>query len=165
MSNQNEDVIIEATLFWPNLNRVNDMSGKYQVDLGELDKDSVKAVQKLGLTVRTDEPKDEDKPDRGQFITAKSKYPFKVLFKNGVEVVSLDRVGNGTKARVKVNSYDWQFKGKSGSSLSAKVIQITDLAEYVADVDPDFADSTPAPGSAAQGDALSDDISDLYADE
>lgn len=163
MSSKHEDVIIEATLFWPNLNRVNDMSGKYQVDLGDLDKNSIKAVQGLGLTVRTDEPKD-DKPDRGQFITAKSKYPFKVLFKNGVEVVSLDRVGNGTKARIKVNSYDWQFKGKSGSSLSAKVIQITDLCEYEAEVDPDFADSTPAPGQN-QGESLSDDISDLYADE
>jgi|DEB0MinimDraft_10_1074344.scaffolds.fasta_scaffold36229_2 hypothetical protein len=165
MSNKHEDVVIEATLYWPFLGKVNDMSGKYQVDLGQLDKNAIKAIQSLGLTVRTDQPKDEDKPDREQFITAKSNYPFKVLFKNGVSVVPVDKIGNGTKARIKVNSYDWQFKGKSGSSLSAKVIQVTDLVEYTGVVDPDFEDSTPAPGQSHQTDELNDDLSDLYSDD
>ena len=35
MGKQTQSAIIEATLYWPNLATVNEMSGKYQVDLGE----------------------------------------------------------------------------------------------------------------------------------
>jgi hypothetical protein len=161
MSKQdNENIIIEATLFWPNLTKKNEMSGKYQVDLGQLGKDAVKGLQGLGLNVRSDSvDEDSDKPDRGEFLTAKSAYPFKVLFKQGVEVVDPKAIGNGTKARVKIGAYEWSFKGKKGVSASAKVIQVTELAKYEQDVDPDFADSVAAPVSD-----MDDDIDALFSD-
>lgn len=160
MSNQTETSIIEATLFWPNLNKKNDMSGKFQVDLGELNKAAVKTLQGMGINVKTDDPKDADKPDRCQYVTAKSGFPFKVLFKNGVEVVSPDLIGNGTKARIKVGPYEWTFKGKKGVSPSVKVLQVTELVKYSAPVDPDFEDSTPW-----EDDDLDDDIDDVFSDD
>lgn len=144
MSNNNE-AIIEVTLYWPNLNRVNDMSGKYQVDYGSLSKEAIKTLQDFGIEVKTDPRKKEENPDRGQFVTAKSTFPFKVLFKQGVQVVDPANIGSGSKARVKFSPYAWTFKGKKGVSVSTKVVQITELVEYTRDEDPDFAGSSEAP--------------------
>ena len=142
MSNE-DTAIVEAELMWPFLGRRNDMSNKYQVDLANLDKAAIKTLEGIGVTIRKDEPK-EGKPDRGMFITAKSEYPIKVVFANGVEVVESTVVGNHTKAKVKVNAYDWKFKGNSGRSLGATKLQVTELVKYEL-TDDDFEDSTPAP--------------------
>lgn len=159
MSNDNT-VIIEATLYWPNLNRVNDMSGKYQVDLGSLGKEAIKVLQDNGIDVKTDPRKKEENPDRGQYVTAKSTYPFKVLFKQGVEVVDPSLIGSGSTARIKFSPYEWTFKGKKGVSVSTKIVQVTDLVKYERDEDPDFAGSSEAPSSVAE-----DNIDDLYSAE
>ena len=82
-----KSAIVEATLFWPNLATKNDMSGKYQVDLGLLDKQAVKTLESMGVTVKKDPRKNEDYPDRKAFVTGESNYPIKVVFKSGVESV------------------------------------------------------------------------------
>jgi hypothetical protein len=132
--------IIEATLYWPNLDRPNDMSGKYQVDLGNLDDAALKILKGLGIEPRDGSPKKDTDPDKGQFVTAKSNYAIKVVFKNGVEQVDPSLIGNGTVAKVKVNSFDWKFKGKTGTSLGAQKLQVISLAKYEAAADNDFED-------------------------
>ena len=49
---QPQSAIIEATLYWPNLSTVNEMSGKYQVDLGELNKAAVQTLETLGVSIK-----------------------------------------------------------------------------------------------------------------
>jgi len=126
-----QPTIVEATLYWANLIRKNEMSGKYQVDLGNLDKVAVKKLEGLGLTIKTDTNKDDDdKPRRGRFVTAKSNYPIRISFKTGIERVEGDTIGNGTLAKVKVHAYDWKFKTKVGTSAGVSKLYVTDLKVY-----------------------------------
>jgi hypothetical protein len=114
-------VRIEATLMWPFLDKPNDMSGKYQVDLTNLSEKAVRALEDMGITVR-------NKEGKGFFITAKSNHTIKALDKNGDEVLA--HIGNGTKAICVLGAYSWSFKNKKGVSPSLKKLVITDLVTY-----------------------------------
>jgi len=133
-----QSAIIEATLYWANLTTKNEMSGKYQVDMANLDKAAIKTLESLGVTVRTDPHKNKDYGDRGQFVTGKSKFPIKVIFKSGVEEVDPEVIGNGTKAKIKFVTYDWKFQGKKGVGIGVNKIQVTDLVKYEDDDDDDL---------------------------
>ena len=126
-----EYINVNATLFWPNLNVKNEMSGKYQVDLGLLDDDTVKRIEALGVSVRTDPHKNEDYMDRKRFVTVKSaNYPIKTYFANDIDESDPGAVGNGSEARVKVSPYSWKFKNKEGIGLGVVKVKITKLAKY-----------------------------------
>jgi hypothetical protein len=114
-------VRIEATLMWPFLDKPNDMSGKYQVDLTNLSDKAVRALEDMGITVR-------NKEGKGFFVTTKSNHTIKPLDKNGDEVLA--HVGNGTKAICVLGAYSWTFKNKKGVSPSLKKLVITDLVTY-----------------------------------
>ena len=117
-------IVINAVLFWANLKTVNEMSGKYQVDLGGLSSAAVSALEEVGLTVAN---KDDE---RGEYITCKSKNPIKAFNEAGDELDVM--VGNGSKAKVVLGHYDWTFKGKEGRSPSLHKLIITDLEEFEA---------------------------------
>jgi ketopantoate hydroxymethyltransferase len=120
---EQKPVCIEATLMWPFLNKPNDMSGKYQVDLTNLSDKAVKALEDMGISVR-------NKEGKGFYITAKSNHEIKALDKNGDQVMA--HIGNGTKAVCVMGSYSWTFKNKKGVSPSLKKLVITDLVTYSA---------------------------------
>jgi hypothetical protein len=140
-------IVVNATLFWPNLTTKNDMSGKYQVDLGLLDKETVERIEELGVKVKTDPVKNEDYDDRKQFITAKSaKFPIKTFFANDIEETDPGVIGNGSEAMVKINGYDWNFKNKTGRGLSISKVKITKLNKYeVGEDDEDWGDEAGTP--------------------
>jgi len=131
--------------------------GKYTVDLGNLDKKACKTLKDMGLTVKTDQPKD-GKPDRGKFIILKTGYPPKVVSKNRQDVDG-DIVGNGTEANVRVTAYHYP-KGPTwaaGTSGGFNAIQVTNLVEFTRGGgmdDFDFDD-----------DAVDDDDFDDFSDE
>jgi hypothetical protein len=39
-------------------------------------------------------------------------------------------IGNGSRVVASVGSYDWEFKGKKGTSPSLKRLVVTDLVEF-----------------------------------
>jgi len=49
----NEAVKIKADIMWAYLDKPNDMSGKYQVDLCNLSDKAAGALEELGLEVKT----------------------------------------------------------------------------------------------------------------
>jgi len=116
-------VPVAATVYWANLARKNEMSGKYQVDLGNLSEKAVNALEMLGLSVNN------KGDDRADFITVKSNFPIEPEFTN-TDAVDSSMIGNGTKANVAIGYYDWEFRGKKGRSASIKKMRITDLAIY-----------------------------------
>ncbi len=120
---QSSRFFILATLTWPFLDKPNDMSGKYQVDLTNLSDKAVKALEDMGISVR-------NKEGKGFYITAKSNHEIKALDKNGEQVLA--HIGNGTKAVCVMGSYSWTFKNKKGVSPSLKKLVITDLVTYSA---------------------------------
>lgn len=121
-------VPVAATIYWANLNRKNEMSGKYQVDLGNLSEKAVNALEMLGISVNN------KGDDRANFITVKSNYPIDPEFANS-DPVDSGMVGNGTKANVAIGYYDWEFRGKKGRSPSIKKMRITELHVYGEEAD------------------------------
>lgn len=144
----NKSAIIKGTIYWPFFDRQNPMKeGKYTVDLGNLDKGAVKALKDMGLghRVKEDEPKDgyekdgdnfvsedpekRDRPDRGTYIQCQSGYPPKVFDVNKRDV-DPNSVGNRTTAVVRVNAYEWTFKGDKGLGSGFNAVQIKDLVTF-----------------------------------
>lgn len=118
-------VPVKATVMWAFLNKQNDMSGKYQVDLCHLSDKAVTALEDIGLKVN-------NKEDKGFFITCKSSHPIKAYDDKGREMESDVTVGNGSEVVATVGFYEWSFKGKKGVSPSLKKLKISKLVEYVA---------------------------------
>lgn len=120
-----ESVTIKTTLFWAQLNRVNELSNKYQVDLCQLTDAAVEAIENLGIDVHN------KGDDRGNFVTCKSARPIRAYDKDNNEYDLEDvSIGNGSKAVAVVGFYDWTFKNKKGRSANLKRLKVTDLVEY-----------------------------------
>jgi hypothetical protein len=116
------DVVkMKCELFWAQLTKINEMSGKYQVNLGMLSDAAVKALEDMGVSV-------SEKEGMGKCIVCKSNTPIKAFDADGNEIEEL--VGNGTKAKVMVSAYEWTYKNKKGVSPSLKKLVVTDLVKY-----------------------------------
>ena len=116
-------VTVMTTFMWPFLQEVNKMSGKYQVDLTQLSSAAVEALEMKGLTVL-------NKPDKGDFLTVKSSHPIRVYDTDGKEITGI-QVGNGTKAKVALGTYDWKSPaGKAGTSGTLIKAIVTELVAY-----------------------------------
>tara|TARA_R110000751_G_scaffold5084_2_gene23928 strand:- start:6757 stop:7182 length:426 start_codon:yes stop_codon:yes gene_type:complete len=118
-------VIASADIYWANLEKKNEMSGKYQVDLCNLSETAVNALEEMGITLKSN-PK---KPEMGQYITCTSLHNIRAYNTSGDEL-SGHQIGNGSKARAVVSFYDWTFKGKKGRSPSIERLVIDDLIVY-----------------------------------
>lgn len=114
-------VKIEADIMWAFLTEPNEMSGKYQVDLCNLNAEAVKALESIGITVN-------NKEGKGFYITAKSTREIKASDAAGNPIKV--KVANGSKAAALVGTYSWTWKNKSGISPSLVDLKITDLIEY-----------------------------------
>ena len=115
-------------LMWPFLYERNKLSGKFQVDIVNLDADQVEMIETTGVTVR----QDSKKPEKGFFITCKSKnYEITPYDKNGDVIPASVKVGNGTRATIMAKPYDWKSPtGQKGMSLGISKLVVTDLNAY-----------------------------------
>lgn len=119
----------DVTLYWANLRQRNEMSGKYQVDLCNLNEKQKEALEDAGISVRN------KGDDRGDFVTAKSSnFEIVPVDSEGLEVSANVLVGNGTKASVITETYEWKHAPtkRSGVSLGIKIggLMITGMNEY-----------------------------------
>lgn len=116
---------VQADLYWAFLNEVNQMSGKYQVDLCNLSAEAVKTLEKAGIEVKND----EKKPQQGFYITAKSKnFPIMAVDNNGALIN--DKIANGSKAVALVKPYQYNFKGKQGVGIGVSKIIVKEMIKY-----------------------------------
>tara|TARA_R110002072_G_scaffold182346_2_gene338521 strand:+ start:309 stop:770 length:462 start_codon:yes stop_codon:yes gene_type:complete len=123
-------MIVRGTARWASVFDVNQLSGKYQVDICNLDKKTVKDLEKLGLTVKKGE---DDKKEYGLYITAKSgKYAPMVLDNNAQPMDGSVLIGNGSKIKASVNPYSWTYPptGKSGISAALNKLMVLKLVAY-----------------------------------
>jgi hypothetical protein len=128
MSDKPKPITVNTTIYWANLATKNEMSGKYQVDLGNLSEGAVEALQQRGIVAKT-KPFKEDAPDMGQFVTCKSVNPIRAYNTAGDEISEL--VGNGSTAKVALGYYDWKSPaGKAGRSASILKLIVTELEVY-----------------------------------
>ena len=122
MSEAQTSIKVKADIMWAQLDKVNEMSGKFQVDLCNLSDAAVAALEEMGITV-------PEKEGRGKYITCKSANPIKAFDNDGDEIVGV-KVGNGSKAKAVITAYEWKYKNKKGVSPSIRKLVITDLIEY-----------------------------------
>lgn len=113
---------IEADIMWAFLDTPNTMSGKYQVDLCNLSKNAIKALEEIGVNVR-------NKDDKGFFVTAKSKnYPISAIDEAGNPISA--KVGNGSRGIALIKPYAYKMNGKSGVGIGINKLVVTKLVEY-----------------------------------
>jgi hypothetical protein len=124
MSEDKKRVKIKATVYWCFHNKMNEMAGKYTVDLCNLSEGAVAALEDMGISVQSN----DKHPEKGMFITCKSQNPIKVYDTDGDEL--MEEIGNESKARAIVSAYPWTYKNKKGISPSLGKLVITDLVEY-----------------------------------
>jgi hypothetical protein len=124
MSEDKKRVKIKATVYWCFNNKLNEMAGKYTVDLCNLSEGAVAALEDLGISVQSS----EKSPEKGMYITCKSEKPIKAFDLEGDEIT--EEIGNESKARAIIGFYSWTYKNKKGISPSLAKLVITDLVEY-----------------------------------
>ena len=115
-------VKIKADIMWAYLDKVNDMSGKYQVDLCNLSEKAAEALQDLGLEVKFKEGK-------GKYITCKSTRPI-TIYDDGGSILDGSMLGNGSKAVALVDAWEWSYQKKKGISPGLKKLVITEFKAY-----------------------------------
>ena len=123
----NKRVKIKCDVFWAQLNKKNEMSDAYQVNLCNLSDAAVKALEDMGISVLENK---EKKAEMGKYITCKSQKPIKAYDEDGQEIDSDVSIGNGGKAKAMITAYEWTYKNKKGVSPSLSKLVITDLVEY-----------------------------------
>jgi len=115
-------VTIKAVVMWAQLDRVNEMSGKYQVDLTNLSDAAVAALESEGIEPGFTEEKQH-------FVTCKSQRPIVARDADRAVLTGIN-IGNGSTAVAVIKPYAWTFKGKKGVSASLEQLVITELVEY-----------------------------------
>ena len=117
-----EAVKVKAEVMWAFLNKPNEMSGKFQVDLCNLSDKAVGALEEMGIEVKTKEGK-------GAYVTCKSTRPI-AAYDDGGSLLEGEILGNGSKAAAIITPCEWSFKGKKGVSPSLRKMVITELVPY-----------------------------------
>lgn len=115
-------VKIKADIMWAYLNKPNELSGKYQVDLCNLSDKAAEALEGLGLEIKRKEGK-------GNYITCKSTRPI-LAFDDGGTAIDGAILGNGSKAVALVGSYEWAYQRKKGVSPALRKLVITEIVQY-----------------------------------
>jgi len=125
MAVQKETAIISGKAFWTKLNRKDEYSDKYQLDVGDLSDKSKEVLTSHGVKLKN------KNDDRGEFITARTQYLIPVI-DSDKKIIDRDTlIGNGSSVRVKVDfNKNHPFAEKYGTSMYLKKVQVTELVEY-----------------------------------
>ncbi len=114
-------IIIRGTVMWAHLDKPNEMSNKFQLDVCNLTRETVEKLKAGGIEVRKG---DENKADKGHFITPKANKPVRIVDAAKVPWPADKRLGNGSIVNVLVRPYEWEFKGKSGIGAGLEAVQV-----------------------------------------
>lgn len=125
MAAQKETAIISGKAFWTKLNRKDEYSDKYQLDVGDLSEKSKEVLTSHGVKLKN------KNDDRGEFITARTQYIVPVMDSDKKVIDQDTLIGNGSSVRVKVDfNKTHPFVEKYGTSMYLKKVQVTELVEY-----------------------------------
>lgn len=127
-SKEKDSFVLSGTAFWSHHSKVNEMSGKFQIDLS-VDDANKKLLESKGIKIKNkdSELKAKGRASQGNFVTLVSKFPPTLIDSKKQVINDPIVIGNGSQVNIKTHSYDWTFKGKTGKSLGLDVIQIKTL--------------------------------------
>tara|TARA_R100001377_G_scaffold38404_2_gene21361 strand:+ start:999 stop:1457 length:459 start_codon:yes stop_codon:yes gene_type:complete len=125
-------MIIKGVGQWACVHEINDMSKKYQIDICQLGKKDIEALEKAGVEVKEGTG---DKESKGRYVIAKTIRAPKVIDSSKQVWPPKIKIGNGSTVKCSVHPFDWVYKGKSGRSLSLNTVMVVDFQDYVGDDD------------------------------
>ena len=136
--------VVKGNAYWASITSPNttfDSDGVWSIDVGTLDKKNIEIAKADGLDIKN------KGDDRGDFVTVKRKVRRKDGNMNKApEVVDAQKrnmigtlIGNGSGVNVLYSTYEWEFKGRSGTSADLRAVQVTNLIPYNVDADADEA--------------------------
>lgn len=127
---ENNLVKVTATVAFPSLTRLDQMSGRYSIQLANLSDEATEKLEELGMNVKFK----DDSYGRGRFIECKSKFPIDnskfptVLDDQGLEL-DPDLVAPGSKVEALLKTYDWSMGGREGVSAYVTKLVVKELAK------------------------------------
>lgn len=124
MSKQSKFLKVHGKAYWACVHRPNELSGKYQVDIALTDNKLINELKELGLNVK------ESNDERGNYITAKSNFPIKVVDSAVNAIPDTVLIGNGSKIIASIKAYPYNFKGREGVGAGLQGLQVVELVEY-----------------------------------
>lgn len=125
MTNTSKPLPINGDIYWAELSKANQYSGKYQFNLCNLSDAAVDALEMNGMQVRVN----DKKPEQGRYITMRSNRVIPAYNTSGDQLH--EEIGNGSTATVRVGHYDWNSpQGGKGRSPSCMKLTIRDLVVY-----------------------------------
>ncbi len=135
--------VINGKAYWASITTPNttfDPDGTWTVDVGNLDEKAVEQLKADGLTIKN------KGDDRGDYVTIKRKVRRKDGAMNRApELVDAQKrhmtntlIGNGSELNVLYSTYDWEFKGRKGTSADLKSVQVVNLIPYNTDEEEAF---------------------------
>ncbi len=122
--NMYQSMVIKGTAQWVDVHKPNDLSGRFQVDICQLDKATVKKLEDVGVNVNKGE---NGKAYKGFFIVAKTKRRPKVMDAAKNIWPSNLKIGNGSIVKCSITPYDWNFKKKVGIGASLNSLMVIDF--------------------------------------
>lgn len=124
---------VTGIAMYPALARQNRMTGKYSMDITQLDDETVKALEEEGVNVK-------ESDDKGRWILVKSDYKPKVKDTKGNDVPDevIQKIGNGSKVSIPLKVYMTEYKKKKYYKVSLGTVFLRKLEEF--QLAPDFDD-------------------------
>ena len=126
----NKISLFNVKVWWWNLNRMNEMAGKYTVDIGPLGAKEIEQLKAVGIKLNKDKDDSKTKGERGTYLTLKTKDNAYIRLTdkdNTVLDITTTEVGNGSLCHVQIQPFDWVFKTTSGVGAGPDTIKIINL--------------------------------------
>jgi len=121
-----ERVIVKGVAQWAQLFEPNRLSHKYQIDICQLDKASIKKLKDKGLEIREGTG---EKKNKGSFIVAKTKNLPNVMDAAKNAWPSHLRIGNGSTVKCSVTPFNWNNEFGTGIGAALNSVMIVDFKE------------------------------------
>ena len=123
--------VIQGKAYWASIvnpNTTFDSDGVYSIDVS-LDAKNKKIAETDGLTIKN------KGDDRGDFVSIKRNVRRKNSQKRNMKDTL---IGNGSEVSVLYSTYQWEFKGRSGTNADLRAVQVTNLIPYQNDMEDAF---------------------------
>lgn len=119
-------------ILFSNINKVDDLSGKYQVTV-TMDEATAADAEAAGIPVKT---KEYDGATQFQAVF-KSKFRPEVIAADGQTKVEMNggELGRGSKINIQYSERDWNAAGKSGTARDLNKIQVVEMRSNASEFD------------------------------
>lgn len=128
--------IIEGTAYYPFLmkpRKNENGNDKYEITVANLSDKHKNMLKKAGLKPKFEPDEDNYRHEWGWYIVLKNGFKPKVVDSNKRPLPESVLVGNGSKVRVKLDTYDYTYNKIDKVGANLLVVQVLELQRYVSE--------------------------------